>query len=452
MGIISSYLSKRHESTSLAFFRLGFGLLMTYSIIRFWLKGWIQTMYIDPSFHFTFYGFEWVTPLGDYTYLLFFICGLSAFFVAIGYKYYMSIIIFFLSFTYIELMDKTTYLNHYYFVSILSFLMIFLPSNSSYSVDSYLQKKSFKYTPKWCVDSIKLLLFIVYFYSGLAKINKDWLFEAQPLKIWLTTGSYDFPLIGSNLMQQEWFHYFMSWGGMFYDLLIPFLLISTRTRVFGFLLVIFFHLFTVLLFPIGMFPYIMIMSSLIFFSSKTHKKILDFILKPFIDKIKSIREMKIINIQKERISLIVVSVFFIIQFLFPFRYSLYPGELFWNEQGYRFSWRVMLMEKKGYTTFKVVNKENDNSFYIMNNSFLTEFQERQMSFQPDFIIEYAHFLGNYYKNLGLNDIEIYADSYVALNGRISKRFIDPEIDLLKQKRGFKNKDWIIPLDEKINNL
>lgn len=452
MGIISSYLSKRHESTSLAFFRLGFGLLMTYSIIRFWLKGWIQTMYIDPSFHFTFYGFEWVTPLGNYTYLLFFICGLSAFFVAIGYRYYMSIIIFFLSFTYIELMDKTTYLNHYYFVSILSFLMIFLPSNSSYSVDSYLQKKSFKYTPKWCVDSIKLLLFIVYFYSGLAKINKDWLFEAQPLKIWLTTGSYDFPLIGSNLMQQEWFHYFMSWGGMFYDLLIPFLLISTRTRVFGFLLVIFFHLFTVLLFPIGMFPYIMIMSSLIFFSSKTHKKILDFILKPFIDKIKSIREMKIINIQKERISLIVVSVFFIIQFLFPFRYSLYPGELFWNEQGYRFSWRVMLMEKKGYTTFKVVNKENDNSFYIMNNSFLTEFQERQMSFQPDFIIEYAHFLGTYYKNLGLNDIEIYADSYVALNGRISKRFIDPKIDLLKQKRGFKNKDWIIPLDEKINNL
>ena len=409
-------------------------------------------MYIDPSFHFTFYGFEWVTPLGNYTYLLFFICGLSAFFVAIGYKYYMSIIIFFLSFTYIELMDKTTYLNHYYFVSILSFLMIFLPSNSSYSVDSYLQKKSFKYTPKWCVDSIKLLLFIVYFYSGLAKINKDWLFEAQPLKIWLTTGSYDFPLIGSNLMQQEWFHYFMSWGGMFYDLLIPFLLIYTRTRVFGFLLVIFFHLFTVLLFPIGMFPYIMIMSSLIFFSSKTHKKILDFILKPFIDKIKSIREMKIINIQKERISLIVVSVFFIIQFLFPFRYSLYPGELFWNEQGYRFSWRVMLMEKKGYTTFKVVNKENDNSFYIINNNFLTDFQERQMSFQPDFIIEYAHFLGSYYKNLGLNNIEIYADSYVALNGRISRRFIDPEIDLLKQKRGFKNKDWIIPLDEKINNL
>ena len=140
MEIITSYLSKRQESTSLAFFRLSFGLLMTFSIIRFCLKGWIKTMYIDPSFHFTFYGFDWVKPIDEYTYLLFFICGLSAFFVAVGYKYYLSIITFFLTFTYIELMDKTTYLNHYYFVSILSFLMIFLPANSSYSIDSYLNK------------------------------------------------------------------------------------------------------------------------------------------------------------------------------------------------------------------------------------------------------------------------------------------------------------------------
>ena len=452
METIYSYLSKKQESTSLALFRLGFGLLMTYSIIRFWLKGWIQMMYIDPSFHFTFYGFEWVTPIGNYTYLLFLVCGLAAFFVAIGYRYYISIIIFFLSFTYIELMDKTTYLNHYYFVSILSFLMIFLPCNSSYSIDSYLKKQSIKFCPRWCVDSIKLLLFIVYFYSGIAKINNDWLFEAQPLKIWLTTGSYDFPLIGSNLMQQEWFHYFMSWVGMFYDLLIPFILIYNRTRILGFVLVIFFHLFTALLFPIGMFPYIMIMSSLIFFSSKTHKKILDFILKPIALRINDIKQIENIKIQKQPLGLFVVCIFFIIQFLFPFRYSLYPGELFWNEQGYRFSWRVMLMEKRGYTTFKVVDSQNENSFYVMNDDFLTEFQERQMSFQPDFILEYAHFLGKHYKSQGLKNIEIYADSYVALNGRISKRFIDPDRDLLKEKRGFKNKDWIIPLNEKINSL
>ena len=409
-------------------------------------------MYIDPSFHFTFYGFEWVKPVGEYTYILFFICGLSAFLVAIGYKYYIAIITFFLSFTYIELMDKTTYLNHYYFVSILSFLMIFLPCNSSYSIDSFIKKKSFKYSPKWCVDSIKTLLFIVYFYSGLAKINRDWLFEAQPLKIWLATGSYDLPIIGSTLMQQEWFHYFMSWGGMFYDLLIPFILLYKPTRIIGFSLVVFFHVFTAVLFPIGMFPYIMIISTIIFFSSNTHEKILKFILKPFKNTIKKIIEIDNIKIKKNKFAISLISLFFVVQFLFPFRYAIYPGELFWNEEGYRFSWRVMLMEKRGYTTFKVVDNSNGNSFFVRNDEFLTEFQERQMSFQPDFILEYAHFLGDHYKNKGLNDIEIYAESYVALNGRINKRFVNPKIDLLKEKRGFNSKHWIIDLNEEINYL
>ena len=452
MKIISSYLSKTQESSSLALFRLGFGFLMTFSIVRFWLKGWIKTMYIDPSFHFTFYGFEWVKPVGEYTYILFFICGLSAFLVAIGYKYYIAIITFFLSFTYIELMDKTTYLNHYYFVSILSFLMIFLPCNSSYSIDSFIKKKSFKYSPKWCVDSIKTLLFIVYFYSGLAKINRDWLFEAQPLKIWLATGSYDLPIIGSTLMQQEWFHYFMSWGGMFYDLLIPFILLYKPTRIIGFSLVVFFHVFTAILFPIGMFPYIMIVSTIIFFSSNIHEKILKFILKPFKNTIKKIKEIDNIKIKKNKFAISLISLFFVVQFLFPFRYAIYPGELFWNEEGYRFSWRVMLMEKRGYTTFKVVDNSNGNSFFVRNDEFLTEFQERQMSFQPDFILEYAHFLGDHYKNKGLNDIEIYAESYVALNGRINKRFVNPKIDLLKEKRGFNSKHWIIDLNEEINYL
>ena len=97
MSFIQSYLRKKQDSSSLAIFRLGFGILMTISIIRFWQKGWIETLYLDPSFHFSFYGFEWVKPIGEYTYLIFLICATSAFLVAIGYKYYLSIIVFFLS-------------------------------------------------------------------------------------------------------------------------------------------------------------------------------------------------------------------------------------------------------------------------------------------------------------------------------------------------------------------
>ena len=426
---------------------------MTLSMIRFVSKGWVEKLYLEPSFHFSFYGFEWVKPFGEMTYMLFFVCCLSAFFIAIGYKYRLSIIIFFLSFTYIELMDKTTYLNHYYFISILSFLMIFLPANSYYSIDSKIKGYSFEKIPRWCTDCIKMLLFIVYFYSGLAKLNSDWLIEAQPLKIWLTS-SYDLPIIGSTLMQQNWVHYAMSWGGMFYDLFIAILLLYSRTRIFAFFLVIFFHVFTAILFPIGMFPYIMIVGSLIFFEPETHNKIIkkiDGTLKFIGFRPKKTELLRVKSI-KNSIVLSIVTVFFVIQLCFPFRYFLYPGELFWNEQGYRFSWRVMLIEKKGITNLKVLNKENGKSFMVNNEEFLSEFQERQMSFQPDFILEYAHHVGEYYKKNGLNEIEIYADSYVTLNGRLSQRFINPKVNLLEEKRGFKNKTWVLALNDEITGL
>ena len=109
---INTYFNTYTSTATLAFFRLAFGLMMLMSLIRFAAYGWIDKFYIQPSFHFSYYGFEWIKPLGYYTYLLYIIAGIAAFFVAIGFKYRISIITFFLAFTYIELMDKTYYLNH----------------------------------------------------------------------------------------------------------------------------------------------------------------------------------------------------------------------------------------------------------------------------------------------------------------------------------------------------
>ena len=169
--IPKKFLSVNKDSSSLAFFRIGFGILMCFSIIRFWLKGWIKSLYIDPQFHFSYYVFEWVKPIEEYTYLIFVFCFVAAFMVMIGLKYRAAIICFFLSFTYIELMDKTTYLNHYYFISMLSFLMIFLPLNASFSLDNYLNKKKYLTVPSWCLMSIKLFVALIYIYAGIAKLN-----------------------------------------------------------------------------------------------------------------------------------------------------------------------------------------------------------------------------------------------------------------------------------------
>ncbi|WP_395060137.1 HTTM domain-containing protein [Flavobacterium sp.] len=448
---LKTYLNSYSETTTLAFFRLAFGFMMFFSLIRFASYNWIEEFYIKPQFHFTYYGFGWVKPIGNYIYLIFIIAGIAALFVAIGYKYRMAIITFFLSFTYIELIDKTTYLNHYYFVSIISFVLIFLPANASFSIDAFRNSKiSFQRIPKWTIDILKLLLGIVYFYAGLAKLNSDWLFSAMPLKIWLPNNS-NLPIIGS-LLNENWVHYAFSWTGMIYDLSIVFLLLYKRTRIFAFIMVIIFHVLTRILFPIGVFPYIMIISTLIFFDANFHKKCLAYFSKLFSINANLFENEKT-KIQdytfKNKLKITFISLFIAFQLLFPFRYFLYKDELFWTEEGFRFSWRVMIMEKAGYTQFIVKDKINKKEIRINNSHFLTTFQEKQMSFQPDFILEYAHYLCDYYKKQGIQNPEVYVESYVALNGRLSQKYIDPKINLANEYESFQPKNWILPFNDEI---
>lgn len=451
---IKKYLSSYSQASTLAFFRLAFGLMMLFSLIRFAGYGWIEKFYIKPQFHFTYYGFEWVKPIGNLTYVLFIICAVASLLVAVGYQYRLAIITFFLSFTYIEFMDKTTYLNHYYFISVVAFAMIFLPANSYFSFDAYKNPKLvFQKIPSWNIDILKLLLGIVYFYAGLAKLNSDWLIEAMPLKIWLPSNS-DLPVIGS-LLNQNWVHYAFSWVGAIYDLIIVFLLLYRPTRLFAFSLVIVFHVLTKILFPIGVFPYVMIISTLVFFDADFHKKCLGFIAKlirfnlaVFENGKEKVQEYT--SLYKARLA--VITGFLAFQLLFPFRYLLYPNELFWTEEGFRFSWRVMLMEKAGYTQFTVTDSKTKQQIRINNSNFLTPFQEKQMSFQPDFILEYAHYLHNFYEKQGIHDPEVHVESYVALNGRLSQKYIDQKINLAKENESFCHKTWILPFNDEIKGL
>lgn len=434
------------SAAPLAVYRIFFGVLMFVSIVRFWALGWIEKLYLEPPFHFSYYGFEWVQPLGYWTYGLFILCGLCAVAITLGWHYRVAMPLFFLSFTYIELMDKTTYLNHYYFISVLSLLMCFLPAGKYFSIDARRHGQPLTATvPRWTIMSLQLLVGIVYFYAGLAKLHADWLLQAMPLKIWLP-GRYDLPLIGT-LLEQEWVAYAFSWGGAIYDLCIPFALLYRPTRVPAFIMVVAFHILTRILFPIGMFPYIMIVSTLIYFDASLHQRIVDSIrsalrIRPTVSDF----SVRTFDFSFRKIPSQFIVLFFTLQLVLPFRHLLYPGKLFWTEQGYRYSWRVMLMEKAGTAQFKIVDGVSGKSFAVDNRDFLTSFQEKQMATQPDFIVEYAHYLRDHFSSQGHQNIEIYVDSYVALNGKRSRPYIDPTVDLTKVTDDFTHKSWILPFE------
>ena len=203
-----------------------------------------------------------------------------------------------------------------------------------------------------------------------------------------------------------------------------------------------------------MFPFVMIVSALIFFDAPFHHKIINKIksLTGFISaKATPINYKSTYKVRFSKVILPILGVFFVLQLLLPFRYLLYPGELFWTEEGYRLSWRVMLMEKMGNTTFKIKDEEG-HMFLVNNADFLTPLQEKQMSFQPDFILEYAHYLGDHFTKQGHKGVQVYAKSYVALNGRLSQLFIDESVNLYQEKESFKHKHWILPFTDEIKGL
>ena len=435
------YLKQPLSIAPLVIFRIAFGALLFLSTLRFILKGWVYQFYILPKMNFPFYGFEWVKPLPAFwMYIVFFLMLLSAILIIVGLYYKIAMWLFFILFTYVELIDKTNYLNHYYFVSIICFILACVPANLSFSLDvKWRRKKEIQLVPTFYIFIIQLQLFLVYFFAGVAKINYDWLIEAQPLKLWLPAFSH-FAIIGKYL-EHDWVAYLFCWFGCIYDLSIGFLLFNKKTVKVAYLFVLIFHFATALFFNIGMFPYVMIVITLIFFKEETHLFILAKLKRLFNYFLPEISTNHIQPLKPFIIALF--SIYFFIQFLLPFRYLLYDGELFWTEQGYRFSWRVMLMEKAGSAFFYVKDSKSNKMVEVDNKKYLTYMQEKQMATQPDMMVDYAQFLKKEYTNMGFTNPKVTAQSYVTLNGKGSREFINDTIDLsLESNSFFKNKTWI----------
>lgn len=440
---------KSVSAAPLVIFRIIFGALMLFSTCRFLFKGWVHDLYIAPDFHFTYLGFEWVAPLpGNWMYLPFVLMIIGSIGILLGAFYRFSALLFFLSFSYVELLDKTNYLNHYYFVSLIAFLMILVPANADCSIDAKRKRSLYSATvPQWSIRILQFQLACVYVFAGIAKVQSDWLLDAQPLKIWLQAHR-DLPVFGS-LLAKETTAYLFSWFGCLYDLFIVAFLLMPKTRPWAYVCVVFFHLVTWYLFPIGVFPWVMIFSTLLFFSEPFHQTLVQAIKRP-------IRWRNPVYPSRRKYAAAkrsFILLFVLFQLVVPVRFLLYPQHLFWHEQGFRFSWRVMLMHKEGHATFWVKDRSTGKSIEIINSDYLTENQIDQMSTQPDMILQFAHHLGKTFEDtllhFGNNSVRLYQPSvhariFVSLNGRPSQLFVDDKHDLTAIEYTLNHHTWLEP--------
>lgn len=444
---LNNTLYKPYSIASLASFRIFFGLATFVSTLRFILLGWVDLHFVDTQIQFKYFGFEWVPLLpAQYMYVLHAILLLSSLGILFGAWYRVSIITFFICFTWCELIDLTYYLNHYYFVSLVAFLLIFLPAHKNYSFDvKWGRVKPLLQIPAYPVILLKFQLLLVYFFAGIAKVNYDWLMLAMPLKIWLPANS-DMPILGT-LFKYQITAFVFSWVGMLFDISIGYFLCKKATQFYAWLVVVFFHLLTGYLFQIGVFPLVMIVSTLIFFGENFHLKVLSWFTKITQFKTSNIRFEPNSNPKPSIWKTAIIFVWISFHLLFPFRYLCYPGHFFWTEQGYRFGWRVMLFEKAGTATFYVYDENTGKEGVVDNRDFLNPHQEKQMAMQADMILQYAQFLKRHYEERGLAVNKVRAEVYVTLNGRPSQLLLNPDQNLLLLKDSWQHKDWIKPFEK-----
>lgn len=438
--MLNKLLFKQIDNSPLIIFRIIFGLLIALECFGAIFTGWVSYTLIEPKFTFNFIGLDFLQPLpGSGMYFYFAIMGICGLLVMIGYKYKWSLGIFTLLWTSVYLMQKASYNNHYYLLVLICLIMLLLPANRYHSIDAKQNPQIRSISmPAWCKWIIILQIWIVYTYAAVAKIYPDWLnlSVAQTLM----EGKKNYPIIGP-ILQQNWLHAFISYSGIFYDLLIVPLLLWKPTRKIAFAASVVFHLFNSIVFQIGIFPYLSLAFTLFFFEPKT---IRDLFLKK-----KTLYEGEEISIPPyKKPLLILASVYFVFQIGLPLRHWFFKDDVLWTEEGHRLSWRMMLRSKYGHISFKIVDKSTQKDTIIYPRDYLSDKQSRMVSTKPDVIWQFVQRIKKEYQKEG-KDVSIYAHrSKVSVNGGKLRPFIDPEVDLAAEKwHHFKHHNWILPYEK-----
>jgi hypothetical protein len=442
-----SIAGDRVDAASLGVFRLAFGLIMLTETGRFFLHGWIKDHYLDPPFLFKYYGFEWVPlPPGSGLYWIFGAMGLAAVLVALGVLFRAAIVGLFILFAYVFLLDQASYLNQYYLLLSVALILCFLPADRAFSIASRrINESSSPVTPRWSIWAIRFQFELVLLFAGLVKLNDDWL-QGQPLGLWFAERAAIWPLLGPWLTLPG-VEIVSAYTVVLLHLAGAPLLFWRRTRLAVFALYAGFHLANSLLFQIGIFPWLTLMGTLMFFDPSWPRQLIQRLNGR--DNIGS--DIPIVRGSTSPPNICVVfflTIFFAFQLLFPLRFLLYPGNVSWTNEGHWFSWRMKLNDRRATSRFIVTDAKGPRSWTVYPEDVLRPRQIQLMSINPDMVLQFAHYLERIWaRDRDIRNVEVRAIVFSSLNGRAPAPLVDPQRDLTTVSRSLGHYEWIVPLSK-----
>ena len=433
------------DIASIVFFRIAFGLLMAWHVWTFFTEHRLTGYFLEPRLLFKYYGFAWVHPWpGQGLYLHKIVMGIFALFIGAGFLYRASAALFLLSYLYFFLLDEARYQNHEYLICLFSFLLIFIPAHRAFSIDSMIRPKIRAATaPAWALWLLRGQMAVVYFYGGIAKLNPDWL-RGEPMR-WVMVHHLDFPFIG-RFFTDEWVVYAMSYGALMLDLCIVPLLLSRRTRIFAFFAAVLFHLMNARLFSIDVFPWLAIVITTLFLPADWPRRFISIFKRdtrasPIVD----MNERP--SSRKQQIVFALVVVFLAIQFLIPLHPFLLSRGNQWAFRQHRFCWRMMLQRQSVRGYFYVTDPASGRTRRVAPPDFLKPLQMVRIYWQPDTVLQSAHFLAETMPRMGTKPLTVEARIFVSINGRRPELFVDPNVNLAAESRTLLPPRWVLPTHE-----
>jgi vitamin K-dependent gamma-carboxylase len=284
------FLGQPIDGSSLALFRALFGLLMCGSI--FHKRNFLISYYTSFDFYFKYPFLEFIKPLGTWgmrVVIYGLIVSLGCF--SAGLFYHVSVLVALILYTYIFLLDKAMYNNHYYLIILFLFFFNFVDASHVFALDNliFIKDEPVTQIPYWNVLIFQLQLLIVYTYGGLNKITYDWLMRGEPMtvlfKAFIPKTNWDWKISRycwsdsmiakvSMFFKMKYSGLIFSWFGMIFDLLIISFMLIPATLPYALPLFIFFHLFNLWFFMIGIFPYMNFAVIVLFLSPEFSRKLI----------------------------------------------------------------------------------------------------------------------------------------------------------------------------------
>ena len=322
------------------------------------------------------------------------------------------------------------------------------------------------------------------------------------MRMWLA-GKTSFPVLG-QLFTTEWMVLVFSYGGLLIDLLAVPLVLWRRTRPWMYLTLIVFHIFNARLFSIGIFPWMMMIATTIFFEadwpsrmwrdlrSRSGPVVIATLLGgvligalalwiaeafspvPLLVAIVSgaacgwsfVSSRQPISAGSSRVEagaasetaaeapllprrqlvLGLVTVWLLVQGLLPLRHLLLPGRSSWTEEGHRFAWHMMLRSKSGSVVLRVTDPATGQVTTVDVAEVLPSWQYSEVVEAPHMLLQFAHITAERFAEIGYPDVEVRAISSVSLNGRPRQLLVDPAVDLASLPRSLAPADYILPLE------